>query len=151
MSQVIDNIGLIIFVAVIVLSFVFNVLGAKLKEAAARAERSRDYQKKPQKFNPFGGESPEEFFDRIRQEDKPSPKLKLNEKHRNQKNTLVEESQNLPFSNIKEIENIVDTPAKTIVKKARIKHNKIDITDKKALRKAIIINEVLNPPKAYDL
>ena len=147
MEQIFENIGIIVFIAVIVMSVVFNTVSAKIKEAAAAAERSRDYQKKTHKFNPLSSESPEEFFERVRKEESSSKKLKLNSKHKKKTPPLPLRDQ----TNFEKPVHNVDRSAKVTKKDAVNQNNKIDITDKKALRKAIIINEVLSQPKAYDL
>ena len=150
MEQFFENIGIIVFIAVIVMSVIFNTVSAKIKEAAAAAERSRDYQKKPHKFNPFSSESPEEFFERVREEDQSSKKLKLNSKHK--KKTPPRPLQNqTSINHYEEPAHDIGSSSKTTKTAAVKSSNKIDITDKKALRKAIIINEVLSQPKAYDL
>ena len=151
MNDLIENIGLIVFIVVVVFSIIFNAVGAKIKEAAAAAERSRDYQKKPHKFNPYGAESPEEFFDRVRQEEKPAQKLKLNQKHQLQNNDAYKEPPKNEYIHFEEAHPVVDE-TKVLKNKSKAKNTiKIDIKDKGSLRKAIIINEVLNPPKAYEL
>ena len=151
MDQIMENIGIIVFIAVIVISVLFNTVNAKLKEAAAAAERSRDYQKKPHKFNPFSSESPEEFFERVRQEERASQKLKLNKKHQMQKKPVPLQALPEPEKQYTESRRSVNQQSETIKKTSLRRANKIDITDKNALRKAIIINEVLSPPKAYDM
>jgi len=144
-----DNIFWIVFIGFIVMSAVFNAVGAKLKQAAAAAEKSRGYQKGPKKFNPFSGETPEEFFVRVQQEENSGKKLKLSKKHKKEAEIPFQEPENtntLQFEN----PNFVVSDVPRITQKTNKKiRNKINAKDKSALRKATIINEVLAPPKAY--
>ena len=151
MSQVMDNIFWIVFIGFIIMSAVFNAVGAKLKQAAEAAEKTRDYQKGPKKFNPFGGESPEEFFDRVKKEEGSKKKLKLKDQGRLSQNIPENKPPQMAKYESPETDVIVESVKRTTRKKRKKATNKINMRDKSSIRKAIIINEVLNPPKAYKL
>lgn len=151
MSQLMDNIFWIVFIGFIIMSAIFNAVGAKLKQAADAAEKSRDYQKGPKKFNPFGGETPEEFFDRVKREEGSKKKLKLKDEGRVLGNRQELKPQKIANYEPHETEVIVESVKKTTSTKRKKTTNRINMRDKSSIRKAIIINEVLNPPKAYKL
>lgn len=151
MSQLMDNIFWIVFIGFIIMSAIFNAVGAKLKQAADAAEKSRDYQKGPKKFNPFGGETPEEFFDRVKREEGSKKKLKLKDEGRVLGNRQELKPQKIANYEPHETEVIVESVKKTTRAKRKKTTNRINMRDKSSIRKAIIINEVLNPPKAYKL
>lgn len=149
MDIILDNLGLIIFIGFIIMSTVFNSVGSIIKKAAEAAENSRDYQEGPQKFNPLGNESAEEFFARMQEEQKPKKKLKLSNKPK-----LEPQNQSLPDAIEDKFE--FETPATEKIqslpettKKKTEGCPKIDFRDKSTLRKSIIINEVLGRPASY--
>lgn len=133
------------------MSIVFNSIGTILKKAAEAAERSKTYQNKPAKFNPLGGESAEEFFSRMEEEQsKPAKKLRLNAKHQESPpivSPAPKKESKYEFKAPQHDE--VETLPETTKKSRKVKH-RINPKDKKTLRKAIIVNEVLGRPKAYE-
>ncbi|MCM8542171.1 MAG: hypothetical protein NE328_18015 [Lentisphaeraceae bacterium] len=132
------------------MSFIFNSVGSILKKAAEAAERSNTHQKKPQRRSPLGGESPEDFFARMQAEQsKPAKKLRLNPQHQESNPEPVYAIKKEPAYEFKapDRDNVESIPTTTI-KSTKVLH-RVNAKDKKALRKAIVINEVLGRPKAF--
>ena len=151
MDALLNNLGWIIFIGFIILSVIFNSVGEKLKKASEAADRSRDYQKSPHKFNPLGGESAEDFFARMKTEQqKESKKLRLKPKHQIREENLPSEHLRQAYEPVQEQVYEPEIEVPKVSSKSNKPKQKVDITDKKSLRKAIIINEVLSHPKAYE-
>lgn len=152
MEFLFDNIGMILFIGFIIMSAVFNSVGSIIKKAAEAADKSKSYQSAPHKFNPNDGESAEDFFNKMQEKQtKPAKKLKLSSKPKINETDLPSEKKKEDAYKFEapDRDNVESIP--TTTKKFNNAINRINRKDKDAIRKAIIINEVLGRPKAYEL
>jgi hypothetical protein len=153
-----------VFIALIILfmfmGWLFQTVN-KIKQGIEKNKRIRRKGKLKPQANPFEQESAEDFFARMDQgqnrknstpaQASPKPKLKLKPEH--QAPAQVEEvsfADNLADQHVYKLPEVKSARGMSDKKSGKSK-NIVDKKNLKSLKKAIIINEVLGRPKAYEL
>lgn len=138
-----DSILWLVVIFFIVINAIFNALKAKFEKSSSRPPKQSKSSKRPQ---PFRDERRDDFFARLEQEKSADKKLKVNEKELSI--PLGEPEKRHDFQH-NQLADVVHQVPEITQKNSRKIHHRIDRKDRKALRKAIVINEVLARPKAY--